>query len=93
LRVKESDRIAALTRNLRAMGAAVEELPDGLVISGPARLHGAAIESYGDHRIAMAFAIAGLLADAPTTIHGAECADISFPGFFEILRDVSRLVR
>ncbi|MCI0695637.1 3-phosphoshikimate 1-carboxyvinyltransferase [candidate division KSB1 bacterium] len=93
LRVKESDRIAALAYNLRAMGATVEELPDGLVITGPTRLHGAEIDSYGDHRIAMAFAIAGLLADSPTTIRGAECADISFPGFFEILRDVSRLAR
>jgi 3-phosphoshikimate 1-carboxyvinyltransferase len=88
LRVKESDRIAALTHNLRAMGATVEELPDGLVIAGPARLHGAAIDSYGDHRIVMAFAIAGLLAETPTTIHGAECADISFPGFFERLSEV-----
>lgn len=88
LRVKESDRIAALTRNLRAMGATVEELPDGLVIAGPTRLHGAEIDPYGDHRIAMAFAIAGLLADAPTTIRGAECADISFPGFFETLQEV-----
>ncbi len=88
LRVKESDRIAALVRNLRAMGATVEELPDGLVITGPAQLHGAEIDSCGDHRIAMAFAIAGLLAEAPTTIHGAECANISFPGFFEILKSV-----
>jgi 3-phosphoshikimate 1-carboxyvinyltransferase len=88
LRVKESDRIAALTRNLRAMGATVAELPDGLVITGPARLHGAEIDSYGDHRIAMAFAIAGLLADSPTTIHDAECADISFPGYFERLGEL-----
>jgi 3-phosphoshikimate 1-carboxyvinyltransferase len=88
LRVKESDRIAALAHNLRAMGATVEELPDGLVITGPKQLHGAEIDSYGDHRIAMAFAIAGLMADSPTTIHGAECADISFPGFFETLKTV-----
>ncbi len=88
LRVKESDRIAALAQNLRAMGATVEELPDGLVIAGPTPLHGAEIDSYGDHRIAMAFAVAGLLADAPTTIRGAECADISFPGFFERLGEV-----
>ncbi|MGH7601595.1 MAG: 3-phosphoshikimate 1-carboxyvinyltransferase, partial [bacterium] len=88
LRVKESDRITALARNLRVMGATVEELPDGLVITGPMRLHGAEIDSYGDHRIAMAFAIAGLLADSPTTIRGAECVDISFPGFFETLKEV-----
>jgi len=90
LRVKESDRLAALAHNLRAMGAAVEELPDGLVITGPTKLRGAAIDSFGDHRIAMAFAIAGLLADSPTTICAAECADVSFPGFFEM---VGRLVR
>jgi 3-phosphoshikimate 1-carboxyvinyltransferase len=88
LRVKESDRIAALAHNLRVMGATVGELPDGLVIAGPTRLHGAEIDSFGDHRIAMAFAIAGLLANSPTTIHGAECADISFPGFFEKLGEV-----
>jgi 3-phosphoshikimate 1-carboxyvinyltransferase len=90
LRVKESDRIAALVHNLRAMGAAVEELPDGLAITGPTKLRGAAIDSFGDHRIAMAFAIAGLLANSPTTISEAECADISFPRFFET---VSRLAR
>lgn len=86
LRVKESDRLAALSKNLRAMGAPVEELPDGVVISGPTRLRGAEIDSFGDHRIAMAFAVAGLLASSPTTIHGAECADISFPGFFGALK-------
>jgi 3-phosphoshikimate 1-carboxyvinyltransferase len=90
LRVKESDRLAALTKNLRAMGVRVEELPDGLIIQGPARLRGANIDSCGDHRIAMAFAIAGLCADSPTTIHNPECADISFPGFFETLRLLCR---
>ncbi len=90
LRVKESDRLAALVKNLRVMGAAIEELPDGLVISGPTKLRGAEVESFGDHRIAMAFAIAGLLADSPTTIRGAECVDISFPGFFEILKKLAR---
>ncbi len=88
LRVKESDRIAALANNLRAMGAIVEELSDGLVIAGPTPLHTASIDSYGDHRIAMAFAIAGLMADSPMPINGAECVDISFPGFFERLREV-----
>jgi 3-phosphoshikimate 1-carboxyvinyltransferase len=88
LRVKESDRLAALVQNLRAMGARVEELPDGLTIFGPTKLHGAEIDSFGDHRIAMAFAVAGLLADSPITILGAECADISFPGFFEKLRKI-----
>lgn len=86
LRVKESDRLAALAKNLKAMAAQVEELPDGLIITGPTRLRGAAIDSFGDHRIAMAFAVAGLIADSATTILNAECADISFPGFFELLR-------
>ncbi len=87
LRVKESDRLTALATNLRAMGASVEELPDGLIIHGPTRLHGARLDSFHDHRIAMAFAIAGLCADSPTTIQHSECADISFPGFFELLRE------
>jgi 3-phosphoshikimate 1-carboxyvinyltransferase len=89
LRVKESDRLAALAKNLRAMGAAIEELPDGLVISGPTKLRGAEVESFGDHRIAMALAVAGLLADSPTTIRGAECVNISFPGFFEVLKKLA----
>jgi len=89
LRVKESDRLAALAHNLLAMGAVVEELPDGLVITGPTKLRGAAIDSFGDHRIAMAFAVVGLLAGSPTTISEAECADVSFPGFFETLQRVA----
>ncbi len=87
LRVKESDRLAALATNLRVMGAQCEELPDGLIIHGPTRLRGAVLDSFHDHRIAMAFAIAGLCAEAPTTIHHSECADISFPGFYELLRE------
>jgi 3-phosphoshikimate 1-carboxyvinyltransferase len=90
LRVKESDRLAALATNLRAMGATFEELPDGLMIQGPVRLRGATVDSFGDHRIAMACAIAGLCADSPTTIRDAGCADISFPGFFEMLRALCR---
>ena len=89
LRVKESDRIAAVARNLRAMGAEVDERPDGLVIAGGRRLRGADIVTEGDHRIAMAFAVAGLTADGETRIHDAECADVSFPGFFETLRSVA----
>ncbi len=85
LRVKESDRIRAVATNLRAMGAEVEELEDGLLIPGPQRLHGAAVESFGDHRIAMSFAVAGVLAEGPTVIRDAECVDISFPGFFHLL--------
>ncbi|MEW6743626.1 MAG: 3-phosphoshikimate 1-carboxyvinyltransferase [Planctomycetota bacterium] len=83
LRVKESDRLAMVTRGLAAMGAQVEELPDGLVVHGPTKLKGARIESASDHRIAMCFAVAGLVADGTTLIEDAECADISFPGFYE----------
>lgn len=89
LRVKESDRIGAVAKNLRAMGAEVEELSDGWRIKGGQRLHGAEVDSFGDHRIAMAFAIAALRADGETVIHGADCARISYPGFFE---DLDQLV-
>jgi 3-phosphoshikimate 1-carboxyvinyltransferase len=85
LRVKESDRLRAVAENLRRMGAEVEEWPDGLRVPGQQMLHGAEVDSFGDHRIAMAFAIAGLFADGPTTIGGSECVEISFPGFFESL--------
>ncbi len=88
LRVKESDRIAAVVRNLRAMGAEVEELPDGMVIPGGQRLHGAEVESFDDHRIAMAFAIAALRADGETTIKDAQSVAVSFPEFFEALGKV-----
>ncbi|MEP6787845.1 MAG: 3-phosphoshikimate 1-carboxyvinyltransferase [Acidobacteriota bacterium] len=84
LRVKESDRISAVVENLKRMGASVTEFPDGFKVER-STLHGAAIDSFGDHRIAMAFGVAGLLADGETEIIGAECADVSFPGFFETL--------
>ena len=90
LRVKESDRLAAVAKNLRRMGAELEERPDGLIIPGPQPLRGARLSSYNDHRIAMAFAIAGLIATGKTVISGAEWADISFPNFYrqlETLRD------
>ncbi len=83
LRVKESDRIAALAAGLKEMGAEVEELEDGLRLRGPCRLQGARVDSRGDHRIAMAFAVAGMLADGETEIAGAESAAISDPGFWE----------
>lgn len=89
LRVKESDRIAALAANLRAMGANVEEREDGLRIPGQQQLHGAEIDSAGDHRIAMAFAIAALRASGETRINGAHAAVISYPGFFEALQSVA----
>jgi 3-phosphoshikimate 1-carboxyvinyltransferase len=87
LRVKESDRIAAIAHNLRAMGAQVSELSDGLEIHGPAPLHGARIPSFGDHRIAMAFAIAGLFAEGETVIQDAECIRESYPGFEAVLEE------
>ena len=88
LRVKESDRITAIVTAFRKMGAVIEELPDGMIIQGGQKLHGAAIESYHDHRIAMAAAIAGLFADGQTSIDNDECIDISFPGFAELLSKV-----
>ncbi len=84
LRVKESDRISALTRGLHALGVRVVEQPDGLVIDG-GRLHGGTVDAAGDHRIAMAFAVAGLLASSPVTVRGAEAVNVSFPGFFDLL--------
>lgn len=88
LRIKESDRISAIAVNLRSMGAAVEEREDGLNIPGGQHLCGADIFTRGDHRIAMAFAVAGLSAEGGTSIHDAECADVSFPGFWDVLRSV-----
>jgi 3-phosphoshikimate 1-carboxyvinyltransferase len=85
LRVKESDRIAAVADNLRRMGAEVEEFPDGLRVPGRQRLTGAEIATYGDHRIAMAFSIAGLVADGDTKIDDSDCVRISFPSFFDTL--------
>ena len=82
LRVKESDRIATIVENLRAMGATCEESPTGLKVPGQQKLHGARIATHHDHRIAMAFAVAALLAEGETVIEHAECADISFPEFF-----------
>ena len=88
LRVKESDRLSAVTRNLQAMGAAVEQTADGWKIPGRQKLHGAEIESFGDHRIAMAFAIGGLRAEGETVIRNSACVGISYPGFFRDLETV-----
>ena len=79
-----------LLANLRAMGAEVEEFPDGLSVSGPTQLHGALLNSHGDHRIAMAFAVAALLAKGETEISGADCVAISFPEFFPLLESLVR---
>lgn len=89
LRVKESDRIALVVQNLRAMGAEVEEFEDGLHVPGNQKLRGGIVDSADDHRIAMAFAIAALRAEGETTIHGAEAAAISFPEFFPLLNQIS----
>ncbi len=88
LRVKESDRIASIAANLRAMGAQVEEREDGLKIPGGQSLRGAELESFGDHRIAMAFSIAALRAQGETLIRGSECAAISYPAFFSTLEEL-----
>jgi 3-phosphoshikimate 1-carboxyvinyltransferase len=89
LRVKESDRIALVVKNLRAMGAEVEEFEDGLDVPGGQQLHGAQIDSGGDHRIAMAFSVAALRAEGETSILRAESAAISFPEFFDMLEAVA----
>ncbi|MDE3162317.1 MAG: 3-phosphoshikimate 1-carboxyvinyltransferase [Acidobacteriota bacterium] len=89
LRVKESDRIALVAKNLRAMGAEVIEFEDGLDVPGGQKLHGATIDAGGDHRIAMAFSVAALRAEGETLIQGAESAAISFPEFFDLLDHVA----
>jgi 3-phosphoshikimate 1-carboxyvinyltransferase len=83
LRIKESDRIASIATNLRLMGAEVEEFEDGLRVPGGQKLRGASLDSFGDHRIAMAFAVAALRAQGETEMKGADAAVISFPAFFE----------
>lgn len=88
LRVKESDRIATVAENLRRMGAQVEERPDGLEIAGRQRLRGTEVDSFGDHRIAMAFSVAALVAEGETIVRGAEAAQVSFPEFYDTLERV-----
>ncbi len=85
LRVKESDRIAALAEGLTRMGAAVDELPDGLVVHGGRPLQGATVRAHDDHRIAMALSVAALGAEGETEIEDAECASVSFPEFYDFL--------
>jgi len=89
LRVKESDRIALVVKNLRAMGAEVAEHEDGMDIPGGQRLRGGVVDSGLDHRIAMAFSIAALRADGDTEIRGAEAASVSFPEFFTWLDELA----
>jgi 3-phosphoshikimate 1-carboxyvinyltransferase len=90
LRVKETDRIAMLEANFRAMGVEIQVAPDGFHVPGRQRFHAAEIDSAGDHRIAMAFAVAALAADGPCVIDGAECAAVSFPEFFSTLRLIAK---
>ncbi len=89
LRVKETDRIAAICSQLRLMGAAIEEEEGGFAVTGPSRLAGCPVDSFGDHRIAMALAVAALSAAGETTISGWECVDISFPGFADVLESLT----
>ena len=90
LRVKETDRLAAIATNLRAMGVTVTETESGLEIIGGSPLRGAKMDSFGDHRIAMAFAIAGLFADGETVITGTECVNTSYPSFYQTLEGLLR---
>jgi 3-phosphoshikimate 1-carboxyvinyltransferase len=89
LRVKESDRIRTVVEGVRAMCGEIEELEDGFAINGPQRLRGGRVETLGDHRIAMAFAVAGLIAEGTTEIVDADCAAVSFPEFYETLARLS----
>lgn len=89
LRIKETDRIATVAENFRRTGIHIEETPDGMVIPGKQKFRAAAFDSYGDHRIAMAFAVASLAADGPSTIENAGAASVSFPEFFKILGEVT----
>ena len=86
LRVKESDRIKTISSELRKMGAKIEEKEDGMVIEGPVKLNGAKVTSYGDHRVAMALAVAALAAEGETVIENADCVETSFPGFESLLK-------
>lgn len=89
LKVKESDRIAVMVENLKRMGADIEATDDGMIIHGGKPLHGAVIDSYADHRIAMSFAVAGAVCDGPLSIRGAECVNISYPEFYQDLYSLS----
>ena len=94
LRVKESDRIAAVAAALSALGVEVEELPDGMIVTGNRAIAGgAAVDSLGDHRIAMAMAVAGLLADSPVTVDNTACTETSYPGFWEDLGRLGRKIK
>ena len=89
LRVKESDRISVMSENLRKMGAEIEETEDGMIIHGGKPLKGTVVDSHLDHRVAMSLAVAGGLCEGPLSIRGAECVNISYPGFFEDLKKLN----
>ena len=92
LRIKESDRLGTIAEGLSLLGAKVGETPDGLLIVGPTLLHGARCRTHGDHRMVMAFSVAGLVAKGETTVEKAEAVEISYPEFFQHLRSVTRIV-
>ncbi len=92
LRVKESDRLSAIAASLGALGARIQELPDGLVIEGPTRWKGGTVDTRGDHRIAMTCAVAALMADGPVTIHHTACTETSYPGFWDTLAEQGPIV-
>lgn len=93
LRVKETDRIAGIAAALQRMGAVIETRPDGFVVEGPCHLQGAVVDSWGDHRLAMALAVAGLIAEGETVVESAECVTDSFPGFPETLQGLGAAIR
>jgi 3-phosphoshikimate 1-carboxyvinyltransferase len=93
LRVKETDRIAGIAAALRMMGAAIEPRPDGFVVEGPSSLQGTVVDSMGDHRLAMALAVAGLIAKGETVVKSAECISDSFPGFVKTLQRLGAAIR
>ena len=92
LRVKETDRIAAVVAELRKLGAHIESLPDGFIVEGPTPLHGAVVDSHGDHRLAMALAAAGMIAEGEVVVEDADCVADSFPGFVEVMRGLGAAI-
>jgi 3-phosphoshikimate 1-carboxyvinyltransferase len=90
LRIKECDRIHAVCKNLKKMGADIQELQDGFIINGPTPLKGTDIETFHDHRIAMAFTIAGLVTNGDVILDHSECASISFPEFYDVLENLKQ---
>jgi len=91
LRVKETDRIATIVAELQALGARIEPLPDGFIVEGPTPLRGAVVNSHGDHRLAMALTVAGLIAEGQVVIENTACIADSFPGFVEVMREAGAL--